>query len=123
LEEGLKSKKAEVAIDAILDPEEKELDLLEYFVTKDRRIIDQKFDEYKASNRWMCDLSPTGAHHWVEVSSKVIQGISKKRFECKHCNKHRIIVRRYDAPFVKWGNQSIDIRTKRSLGLDINLTT
>lgn len=40
-------------------------------------------EEYYKSGRWKCSKSPTGAHHWVELtSSRKVSGM----WHCKYCN-------------------------------------
>ena len=43
-----------------------------------RIIIDK---EYVESGVWKCDKSPTGAHHWEELTSDNTRGL----FYCIHC--------------------------------------
>ena len=40
--------------------------------------------DYIRSGCWICKLSPTGAHHWVEM-----QEIQSGLFVCKHCKERK----------------------------------
>jgi hypothetical protein len=40
-----------------------------------------RHDEYYASNKWRCTLSPSGAHYWVEIGFFRRTG----HFYCKYC--------------------------------------
>jgi len=41
------------------------------------------YEEYYESGVWKCDKSPTGAHHWIELtSSNKVKGM----WCCKYCS-------------------------------------
>ena len=47
-------------------------------------IIARADKDYYERGEWMCDDSPTGAHHWIEVDKDGV-----KVFLCKYCRKVR----------------------------------
>lgn len=83
--------------------QDQQLQVLEYFASKDKRIIEQRFKEYIEGDRWKCPPSPTKAHHWIEISAEVSKGLSKKKFQCKWCEKYRMIIRDFEVT-MPWGS-------------------
>ena len=44
-------------------------------------------NKYLSSRRWMCDLGPTGSHHWI-VKSTAQENVTQV---CKYCHEKRRI--------------------------------
>ena len=54
---------------------------------------------YMDSGSWKCDLSPTGAHHWIIAKAK-----SGKDMTCKYCHNIRHLDEDLVVPI--YGNRS-----------------
>lgn len=56
--------------------------------------IATRYKEYKESNEWKCDKSPTNAHFWVIEKPKFKDNLQIDSNRCKYCDKEKIVVRK-----------------------------